>query len=194
LNYAILTFILVAFSMQCATAQQTWHDLHFGMSPAEAKAILKDQLRDDKARLTELFLAMDMPSVAAEGVTGQGALAFDKSTLKLKGISLALSAGFRRAKEDHSCAAPPDAIIDAVSGFTRVSDRLIFNYGQPIIQSPEWPSPQRLQDLLSPSSPPFTGARRVWKAQQQLIEESIHAACGLVTLWITYKPDEKGEL
>jgi hypothetical protein len=89
----VITPILMACFVQSITTQQTWHDLHFGMSPAEAKAILKDKLRDDKPRLAEPGYVLDISSLVAEGVNGQGVLVFDTDTQKLKAITLVLSAG-----------------------------------------------------------------------------------------------------
>jgi len=192
---------LVAVLPLCA--QTTWGGLRFGMTPAEARVVLKERSIKDRLQPATRVGNTDLPEmlfIDVDGVTvgvhqGKASLRFDKDRL------VQVSIFFARSEPQGSACFQGITTAEAASRSVMVldlSERMLDRFGQPSVETGTFPTRQELLTFFARGS--LTGladtesGKRIWRTEGQVIEENISLPCGSTFVTIIYRPQKGDDL
>ncbi len=196
------SFLFVLLVAVPCFSQTTWGGLRFGMRPADARLALKDRPNKNRTepasadpRTPETFF-IDVVDVKVGEYQGVAHLRFD-SVMKLDQVSIVFE---NFENKEGGCFAG----ISTVEAATRsrmvvdISEKMIERFGKPVSETGAFPTRQELSAYYAQGT--VTGfakiidGKRIWRTEEQVIEEWLWLPCGNVVLHITYKPQTKDEL
>jgi hypothetical protein len=196
---ALLFFAFLA-AVPCFS-QTTWGGLRFGMTPEQAREVLKDRSINDRLEPARRVGNTEVPEVFfidVQGVTvgaakeGVAHVRFDKNKT-LESVTIRFERGFA----DSGCF---QGISTEESG-TRlamvddISEKMLERFGKPVNETGTFPTMQNLAKWFVYGRERGNGAsiegKRIWRTEGQVIGEEQKLVCGGLLIYTTYQLQTK---
>lgn len=178
------TFAFLALTTLPLFGQATWGGLRYGMTEAEAKAVLKGRVvSTGNPPGTQMYTPLKMPSVTVGSAKGMGTLSFNVKTKTLQRIWL----DFSRHDKDSSADSSQDETVTKITTYGYISQSLLEKYGRPVNATGYCPTQDELTEHFVRNPPVIIKCTRLWRESHQTIRMELSVPGKSLFLAIEYK-------
>jgi hypothetical protein len=178
------TFAVLVLTALPLFGQATWGGLRFGMTEAEAKAVLKGRVvATGNPPGTQMYTPLKMPSVTVGSAKGMGTLGFNVKTKTLQRIWL----DFSRYDKDGSADISEDETVTRITAYGYILQSLLERYGRPVNETGYCPTQDELTAYFVRNPPGTIKCTRLWRESHQAIRMELSVPGKSLFLDIEYK-------